>query len=132
MLMFVSMTLTLMPGHSGSAKAKYQRCMLSATKQAISFKLATTVGHFYVTLTLQTFIVWLGGFSSCVQYFRVSTPHALLRQMDMRLLTCASILVQVHACLHEGGTGTNGSASTVDSEANLKGRPDYKYRGREF
>ena len=31
---------------------------LSATKQAISIKLATTVGHFYMTLTLQTFI-WL-------------------------------------------------------------------------
>ena len=27
-----------------------------ATKQTISIKLATTVGHFYVTLTLQTFI----------------------------------------------------------------------------
>ena len=29
--------------------------MLSVTKQAISNKLATTVGHYYVTLTLQTF-----------------------------------------------------------------------------
>ena len=40
---------------------KNQRCMLSATKQAISIKLATTIGHFfYVTLTwtLQMFI-WL-------------------------------------------------------------------------
>ena len=35
-----------------------QRCMLSATMQAISIKLARTVGHFYVTLTFQTFI-WL-------------------------------------------------------------------------
>ena len=51
--MLISMTLTLMQGHSGLAKAKYQRCMLSATKQAISIKLATTVGlFFYVTLTL--------------------------------------------------------------------------------
>ena len=40
-LMLVSMTLT--QGHSGSAKAKNQRCMLSATKQAISIKLSTTV-----------------------------------------------------------------------------------------
>ena len=31
---------------------KTQHCMLSATKQAISIKLATTVGHFKVTLTL--------------------------------------------------------------------------------
>ena len=71
MLMLVSMTLTLMhKGHSGSAKAKNQRCMLSVTKQAIIIKLATMsvcgiehvclVGHFYMTLTLalQTFI-WL-------------------------------------------------------------------------
>ena len=34
--------------HSGSAKAKNQRCMLSATKQTISIKLATTVGLFKV------------------------------------------------------------------------------------
>ena len=34
-----------------------QRCMLSVTKQAISIK-HTMVGHFYMTLTLQTFI-WL-------------------------------------------------------------------------
>ena len=41
-------------------KGKKMCCMLSATKQAISIKLATTVGDFYVTLTLtlQTF-VWL-------------------------------------------------------------------------
>ena len=32
MLILVSMTLTLMQGHSGSAKAKNQRCMLSATE----------------------------------------------------------------------------------------------------
>ena len=32
--------------------------VLSAIKQAIRIKLATTVGHFYVTLTLQTF-TWL-------------------------------------------------------------------------
>ena len=35
MLQLVLMTLTLMQGHSGSAKVKNQRCMLSATKQAI-------------------------------------------------------------------------------------------------
>ena len=45
--MLVLMTLTLMQGHSGSAKAKNQRCMLSETKQAISIKLATTVDLFF-------------------------------------------------------------------------------------
>ena len=44
MLMIISTTLTLMQGHSGLAKAKNQHCMLSATKQAISIKLATMVG----------------------------------------------------------------------------------------
>ena len=47
LLMLVLVTLTLMQVHSGSAKAKSQRCILSATKQAISIKLATTVGHFF-------------------------------------------------------------------------------------
>ena len=37
----------------GQQREKNQRLMLSATKQALSIKLATTVGHFYVTLTLQ-------------------------------------------------------------------------------
>ena len=41
----ISMILPLMQGHSRSAKAKYQRCMLSATKQVISIELATTVRH---------------------------------------------------------------------------------------
>ena len=44
--------LTLMQGHSGSAKAENQRCMLLATKPAISIKLATTVGHFLHDLDL--------------------------------------------------------------------------------
>ena len=59
MLILALTTLTLLQGHSGSAKAKHQRRMLSATKQAISYKLDTVVGHFYVTLTLtsQTFIL---------------------------------------------------------------------------
>ena len=39
MLMLVSMTLTLMQGHSGSAKAKIQQ-------KVISIKLVTMVGHF--------------------------------------------------------------------------------------
>ena len=37
MLMLVSMTLTLMQDQNGSAKAKNQRCMLPATKQALNW-----------------------------------------------------------------------------------------------
>ena len=49
MLMLVVMTLT--QGHSGSAMAN-NRCMLSASKQATSIKLATTVCHFLCDLDL--------------------------------------------------------------------------------
>ena len=67
--MLVWMILTLMQGHSGSAKAKNHPCMLSATNQAISIKLATTVSHFCLTLTLtlQTFILLIHLVSFCVQ-----------------------------------------------------------------
>ena len=53
MPMLVSVTLTLMQGHSGSTKAKQigVELMLSATKPAIR-----RLASFYVTLTLQTFI----------------------------------------------------------------------------
>ena len=44
--MHTSSALTLMRGHSGSEKATNQRWLISATKQAISIKLDTTVGHF--------------------------------------------------------------------------------------
>ena len=44
----------------GKGQQKSTLCMLSATKQKISIiKLVTTVGHFCVTLTLQTFTIWL-------------------------------------------------------------------------
>ena len=46
MLMLVPVTLNWMQGYSGSAKANNSRGILSATKQAISIKLATTLGHF--------------------------------------------------------------------------------------
>ena len=48
MLMLVLITLTVMQGHGGLATAKNQHCMLSATKQVISIKLATTVGFFFL------------------------------------------------------------------------------------
>ena len=64
--------------HSGSANAKYQRWMLSATKQAVSIKPATTVGHFYETLTLQTLycliiLFFLLKKNLCSQTFPLST-----------------------------------------------------------
>ena len=37
--------MTLMQGHSGSARQTNQRCMLSVIKQAISINLAATVDH---------------------------------------------------------------------------------------
>ena len=43
----VSMTLTMIQGHSGSAKANNQLCMLSATNQVINVKLVTTVSLFW-------------------------------------------------------------------------------------
>ena len=45
LLMLVSMTLTLMQGHSGSTKANIQCWIISTAKQATSITLATTVGH---------------------------------------------------------------------------------------
>ena len=46
MRMLILMTFALIQGHRGSAKPKNQLCtMLSATNQAISIKLATTVGN---------------------------------------------------------------------------------------
>ena len=52
MPMLVLMALTLMQDHSGSVNARNQRCKLSATKLAISIKLATTVGHLWRDLDL--------------------------------------------------------------------------------
>ena len=57
LFILVKQNLTLMQGHSGSAKAKNQRCTLSATKQAKSIKLATTVGHFLLDLGLVVDVV---------------------------------------------------------------------------
>ena len=45
MLKLVSMTLTLMQGHSGSPEAKIQCWIISTTKPATRIKLAPTVGH---------------------------------------------------------------------------------------
>ena len=59
MLMLVSMTLTLVQGHSGLAKAKHQHYMLSVTKQAIRIKLTTTVGHLLGDLDLDLLLYGL-------------------------------------------------------------------------
>ena len=61
MLMLVSMTLTLMQGHSDSAKAKKkdQRSLILTTYQIISIKLATTYngrpGQFFMLLVVTFF-----------------------------------------------------------------------------
>ena len=54
MLVLASMTLTLMQGHSGSAKTKQinVECILSATTQAINIKLATTLCFFFLAFFL--------------------------------------------------------------------------------
>ena len=70
--------LDLMQGHSGSAKpkAKSQQCMLSATKQAISIKLATMVGHFLRDLDLDFATVHMAcpSFLFCWKVKNVYTP----------------------------------------------------------
>ena len=45
-LMLVSMTLTLMQGHSASAEEVNQCSIICTTKQVINIKLATTVRYF--------------------------------------------------------------------------------------
>ena len=57
-LMLVSITLTVLQGHSGSAKTKLQCWSISTTKLSTSIiKHATTVAIvFYMTFTLKTFI----------------------------------------------------------------------------
>ena len=52
-MVLVSMTLTLMQVHSGSVKARNERCFMSTTKQAISIKRATTVRHFLRDLDIE-------------------------------------------------------------------------------
>ena len=49
----VPMTSTIMQGHSGSATANNLRWIMSTTKQAMSFKLASTVGHFSCDLDFE-------------------------------------------------------------------------------
>ena len=50
MLVLMILTLTLMQGHSGSAKANNHHCMLSATKQAININGYNTVYYVWVFL----------------------------------------------------------------------------------
>ena len=82
MLMLVSMTLTLTQGHSGSAQENNQRLIILTTKQVMSIELAKTVGHFYMTLTLKTYIyiAWPTCFSSTTRFvvccFPLSYPFS--------------------------------------------------------
>ena len=53
------MTLTLIQGHSGLAKANNQHLIISTTKQAISIKLSTMVGHFWRDLDFENvYMAW--------------------------------------------------------------------------
>ena len=60
--MLMSITLTLMQGHSGSAKTKNVRWFIVTTtgKQAISIQFATTVGHFLMWPWFRIYFIWLG------------------------------------------------------------------------
>ena len=64
MLTLVSISLTVTQDHSGSAKAKNQHWIILTTKQAISIKLATRVGHFLCDLDFENiYMAWLSSFS---------------------------------------------------------------------
>ena len=66
MRMLVSMTLTLMKGHSGLAEEQIQHQIIPTTKQAVSLKLAATVGHdkFYFSLKSSVAFVLNDGHTS--------------------------------------------------------------------
>ena len=49
----VSMTLTLMQGHSGSSEGENQICIISTTKQAIQIILAAKLGHDRLNFSLK-------------------------------------------------------------------------------
>ena len=74
--------LVLMQGHRN---AKTQRCMLSATKQAISITLPTMVGHFYLTLTLtlQT-CIWIVQLV-CVKMYSPLRFHSISLYADWKV-----------------------------------------------
>ena len=88
MFKLVSMTLTLKQGHNGSAKATNQRCMLSETKQAISMKLATTVG--YVLHDLDFANVYIYALTILFFSFR---PTSILVRQTACLRTCEALCV---------------------------------------
>ena len=87
MLMLVSMALTLMQDHSGSGKREtYQRCMLSASKPAISIKLAATVGTFLRDLDLD-FANILYGLSSLLIFLHCKASKMSYSYCSQPILT---------------------------------------------
>ena len=57
--MLVSMTLTFMQGHSGSAQEKFSaELSRQLSEQQALTKLATTVGHFFQDLDFEN-VIWL-------------------------------------------------------------------------
>ena len=95
MIMLVLVTLTLMQGHNGSAKAKNQHCMLSATKQAISMKLATKLDHLLRDLDLDCVnVIW---FDRLVFNFPDPCLRAKWSITGVRL--CVSVCTFVYTCI---------------------------------
>ena len=99
MLMLILMTLTLMQGHSESAKACSQRCMLSATKQAISLKLATTVGHFLSDRDLDLASVYMVCPACCFScYDSLSLEHILIFRSDLTDMEKSTLMLICWRC----------------------------------
>ena len=96
MLMLLLTNMTLMQGHSGSARPTNQICMLSATTQAISIKLAIMVALFFflsslkknLTLILQTLI------------YGLTTLFVFLFIVSFYPRTCDAVLRAQRGCWH--------------------------------
>ena len=83
MLMLVSMILTLMQSHSGSAKYKIQCWIISTTKQAIIIIPATMVGHLLRDLDFEN--VYTAGPTCFFLFFFPSVCHYFPRETKIVL-----------------------------------------------
>ena len=112
------MTLTLMQGHSLSAKAKNLCCVLLATKQAIIIKLVTTVGHYFTWtchwLCKRFIYSCLSCFSLCVfvRVWCVYVYYTLIVLVDIYMIFFACL--NVRSITRTGwSTGSSGPNATV-------------------
>ena len=102
MIMLLSMTLTLMQGHSGSVEENIQRWIISTTNPVISIELTTTVGQFVHDLDIEnvydgfTILFFLDAFFPLS--FNISWGY-IFRVMCVCILH-AYMYVFVHACIH--------------------------------